>query len=108
MTIKTYTTWAKHTGVSCVSPCHRTSAGHRLFRYDKPLTRHDVLTSAGFRQVSGGALLDCTRLTEERSVQLTPAEAVKEFLKESAHEYSDVIYYRDPEDYWGVIVWAKD
>lgn len=105
--IQTWRAWANAAGISCVYAGHPQSIGRKFIRRVPPLTRSQVLRDAGYRCVTGGGLIECSRLTDTRGVQLTPAEAVRKFVAEAPHEYLDVVYYPDPESYWDVIVWAK-
>lgn len=108
--IETYTTWAIRNGKSAAYLGHPTSVGRKFLRRSPPLTRRSILMDAGFRQVSNDGLLnDCTQRTEQRGQVLKPRTAVQKFLAKEGHDFEngEAVYYRDPADCYGLIVWMK-
>lgn len=103
MLIQTYETWAKKNDKKCrrFVGYGRTSS-KRLFRITN---RPSILRAAGFRLVTGGMMDDCSRRTDERGKLKTPRKAVADFLEDG--DYSEALYYPDPFDACGVMVWAK-
>lgn len=99
--INTYVAWSSSKKLKCRTFTKYIGA-FKVYSYT---TRASILNSEGFRQISGGKFEICSRRTKEPGLLTTPRQAVEGLIE--GNGYSEVVYYRDEDDWTKLIVWVK-